>query len=319
MAEERLPPHIASPLGPYKGAKPPAPAWFERAVADEPERGFVEANGAQIETLTWGERGKSGLLLVHGASANADWWSFIAPQLADDYRVTAISLSGMGRSDWRAAYNFDDFNTEMHAAATAAGMYEAPQKPVYVGHSFGGAAVYYAAVSHPERMRATILVDSGFGGRSRQPASDDVNPPPPNIPNRVYPTLEAALARFRFMPAQPAENPFIVDWIARHSLKETIGPDGAPGWTWRFDPNLFPKLDRSGLMQAQGKKPGPIAHIHGDRSNVMERNAGGRAVLGETVPFIAIPDSDHHVMVDQPLALVAALRSVLTLWPAPCP
>ena len=32
------------------------------------------------------------------------------------------------------------------------------------------------------------------------------------------------------------------------------------------------------------------------------------------VPSIVIPDSEHHIMVDQPLALVAALRAVLTTW-----
>lgn len=30
---------------------------------------------------------------------------------------------------------------------------------------------------------------------------------------------------------------------------------------------------------------------------------------------IEIPDSHHHVMIDQPLALVAALRTLLATWP----
>jgi hypothetical protein len=30
---------------------------------------------------------------------------------------------------------------------------------------------------------------------------------------------------------------------------------------------------------------------------------------------IEIPDSHHHVMIDQPLALVAALRALLAAWP----
>jgi hypothetical protein len=33
------------------------------------------------------------------------------------------------------------------------------------------------------------------------------------------------------------------------------------------------------------------------------------------VPRIVIPDSEHHIMVDQPLALVAALRTLLAVWP----
>src|SRR6516164_9545777 len=99
-----LPPEITSPLAPFKGEKPPAPAWFEKALADAPERSLVRVEGANIELLTWGEVGKPGLIFVHGNSAHADWWSFIAPFLAGDYRVAAISFSGMGDSDWRETY-----------------------------------------------------------------------------------------------------------------------------------------------------------------------------------------------------------------------
>src|ERR1700759_4944792 len=82
-----LPPEIASPLAPFKGEKPPAPGWFDKALADAPERRKVRVLGTDIELLTWGEVGRPGLILVHGNSAHADWWSFIAPFLADRYRV----------------------------------------------------------------------------------------------------------------------------------------------------------------------------------------------------------------------------------------
>ena len=321
MADDRsaLPPEVLSPLGPFNGAKPPAPPWFEWAIAQEPERNFVESGGAKIECLAWGERGKPGLLFVHGASANADWWSFIAPFFADDYRVVSISLSGMGRSDWRARYAFELFAQEMHDCAQAAGLNEAAVKPIYIGHSFGGAAVYFAGVANPEKTRATLLIDSGFGRRPPKKedseASDDMKPAAEDKKMRVYPTFEAALARFRFMPPQRAGNLFVADWIARHSIREVEGADGEKGFTWRFDPMLFPHLDRSAIMELIGKKPGPVSHIYGDRSNVIERSGGRPDILGADVPKIVIPDSEHHIMVDQPLALVAAIRAVLAYWP----
>src|SRR5688500_15752256 len=77
-----LPPEVRAPLAGFAGEEPPAPQWFKDAIADEPERGFVGPAGKRLEMLTWGERGKPGLLLVHGNSAHADWWSFIAPFLA---------------------------------------------------------------------------------------------------------------------------------------------------------------------------------------------------------------------------------------------
>src|SRR3954469_9207209 len=81
-----------------------APAWFEAALADVPERNIVRVEDANIETLAWGARGLPGLLMLHGFSAHADWWSFVAPLLRSGRRVVAMSFSGMGRSDRRESY-----------------------------------------------------------------------------------------------------------------------------------------------------------------------------------------------------------------------
>lgn len=308
------------PLARFRGAEPEAPDWFRWAIAQEPERSRIDVDGAGVELLAWGERGQPGLLLVHGNSAHADWWSFIAPFLARDYRVAAISLSGMGGSDWRESYSFTTFAHEARAGAEAAGLYGAPVKPVFIGHSFGGAQVLHAALRFPEWMRAAILVDTGFG-------------PPPNAegfrmpqmrtrPNRVYPTLADALARFRLMPPQGCSNFFIADFIARRSLKRVRDESGAEGWTWRFDPFLFGKMEPQGLggfqsFTAGAKLETPTTHIYGQNSEIVRRRAavsdGPR--LPEGVVSIEIPDSEHHIMIDQPIALVAALRTALALWP----
>jgi pimeloyl-ACP methyl ester carboxylesterase len=332
-----LPAEIASPLAPFGGRRPPAPAWFETAIADQPERAFVEVSGAKIETLTWGERGKPGLVLVHGNTAHADWWSFIAPFLADSYRVTALSLSGMGGSDWRETYSFGLFAEEIHEAAKAAGLYEAPVKPIYIGHSFGGAQVLYSAQRHPERMRAAILVDTGFGGpptpeefaKMRAEAIARGEDPGPmdrlstrGNRNRVYPSEAAALARFRLMPPQVPGNLFIADFIARGSLKRVPLPEAeegsGEGWTWRFDPALWTKLDRTGMeeLTAQGVAT-PMVHVIGDRSTIIRRHlamARNRGRIPPDVPQIVIPDSEHHIMIDQPIALISVLRSLLATW-----
>ena len=89
-----------------------APAWFRQALADEPERTFVEVDGCVIETLAWGPRGAPGVLLLHGFTAHADWWSFVAPWLAGQRRVIALSLSGMGRSGWRDSYSLEQYARE---------------------------------------------------------------------------------------------------------------------------------------------------------------------------------------------------------------
>jgi pimeloyl-ACP methyl ester carboxylesterase len=313
-------PEYEPPLMAFHGEEPPAPDWFKWAIAQEPERSMVPVDGADIELLTWGEVGKPGLILVHGNTAHADWWSFIAPYLASDYRVAAISLSGMGASDWRETYSFEIFSKETHACAEAAGLYQADEKPVFIGHSFGGSQVFYAAMNYPEWMRGAILVDTGFGGPP--PAAEGFRSPMMRTkPNRVYLTLADALGRFRLMPPQGCSNFYIADFIARRSLKrvplpEGEGEGGGEGWTWRFDPLLWSKLDRTAMDSiVRSTSDAPLVHIYGEHSKIMQRHAHQQGILPVRTKSIVIPDSEHHIMVDQPLALVAALRSVLACWP----
>src|ERR1700744_5964280 len=120
--------HLQAPLARFGGAAPPAPAWFADAMEKRPETTLVEVEGAKIETLTWGERGRPGLLLLHGSGAHAGWWRFIAPSLAEEYRVCAMSWSGMGGSQWGETYTTETFIAEAFASADAAGLFDSAAK-----------------------------------------------------------------------------------------------------------------------------------------------------------------------------------------------
>src|SRR5258708_29616102 len=118
------------PLAALDGSPPAAPSWFEEALASKPESAFVEVDRARVHYLRWGERSKSGLLLVHGNAAHAHWWDFIAPYLARDYNVAAMDLSGMGDSDWRGGgYALEIFAPAGNAVCEGAGMLAPPGPP----------------------------------------------------------------------------------------------------------------------------------------------------------------------------------------------
>jgi pimeloyl-ACP methyl ester carboxylesterase len=283
--------------------------WFTNAIAQAPQVQQVRSHETDIELLTWGERGRPGLLLVHGAGGHAHWWAWTAPFLADQYRVAAMSLPGCGGSEWRARYSSSDLNDDALACAQAAGLWDTGP-PVYVGHSIGGAQLFHGAVHSPERLRALLLVDSSFrrmGGRDA-----------PSHPPRIYASESLALSRFRLMPPQEASAPpALLDYIARKGLRQIDQPDGQSGWAWRQDPDLWRKFE-GGLEQ--GPFPDgpiavrvPMAHILGDRSHVMLHP--GDSPLAPEVPRIVIPDCGHHVMIDQPMALVALVRGLLAVWP----
>ncbi|EQA98498.1 pimeloyl-ACP methyl ester carboxylesterase [Sphingobium wenxiniae] len=293
-----------APLRGLNGAVPPAPEWFTQAVNTPFESGFVDVDGIPIEYRSWGDRGKPGLLFFHGNAAHLGWWSFLTPLFAAEYRVVALSFSGMGLSGWRSSYSIDNFVREGFAAAEAGGACLAGP-PTIIGHSLGGLPVLRAAARHAERMRAGIIVDCALPGPEMSEAA-------PQSPQRSYPDLPSALDRFRLSPLQPCENLYAADYLARMALKQT--EDGS--WTWRFDRNLWRGIDIGDPWADLSGVKVPMAHIRGDHSfltaGAMHRRM--RSTAPETMPFIDIPAAYHHVMVDQPLALVASLRTLLAAW-----
>jgi pimeloyl-ACP methyl ester carboxylesterase len=297
-------------LGRFDGEKPPAAAWFSEALANAPERSVFTVDGAEIELLTWGEVGKPGLLFLHGNAAHADWWSFIAPLFAEDFRCAAISWSGMGRSSWRERYAIPVFAKEALRAIEVAQLGASGAPPVIVAHSFGGFPTLYLASFHPEAISGAILVDSA-------PPKPDGGPPPRLAQGRSlnprYPSLESALRRFRFLPEQDHGLPEIIDWIARGALHEVPETDDAPGgWTWRFDPQFWANFER-GNLAASPKVPTGI--IIGAESALFPpgRLEELEAIIPDLRFTTAIPGAYHHVLVDHPLELVAAIREGLPL------
>jgi pimeloyl-ACP methyl ester carboxylesterase len=293
-------------LARYAGEKPPAPQWFEDALSHRPERRTIENEGAKIEYYTWGQKGRPGLLLLHGGGAHALWWAHIAPFFADTHRVTALSWTGMGGSDWRKRYAIEQHARDMRAVAEAAGLFEAG-RPVVAGHSFGGAPTVTAAADPSEWIARAFVIDSSLDMR-HSPANGQSEP----RQRRYLGSFEEGLARFRFLPPQDCENHYIADMIARDSLTEVEGR----GWSWKVDPNSFFNTERVDSRKMATTTRCPLAIIYGDRSWIMDEEAltNLRNDLPKTTPFVEIPDSAHHVMVDQPLALVAAMRALLESW-----
>ncbi|MES2289129.1 MAG: alpha/beta hydrolase [Pseudomonadota bacterium] len=297
-------------LAPYAGKRPPAPAWFDWAVAQLPDRSRFELDGLPIELLTWGEVGKPGLLFLHGDSAHADWWSFIAPFFANDWRCAAISWSGMGSSGRRAVYTFSDWADEAIAAIDAAQLNVDGQGTLVVAHSLGGYPALIAG-GRCEDIRGIVALDSAIIPENLMA---DVPRPIPR-PHRVYASPAEALGRFRFMPPTVGDQHYAIDHLARLGLQK-----GTDGWSWRFDPEIWRDIDKRNAGSLADLPAGarcPLALIVGEASELIDEEIAAymRGLYPDGTPFIGIPEAGHHIMADQPLALVAALRSCFAYWP----
>jgi pimeloyl-ACP methyl ester carboxylesterase len=295
------------PLAPLDGAPPAAPQWFIDAVAIKPEENIVEVEGAKIHYLRWGDRTRPGLLLVHGNAAHAHWWDFIAPFMARDYNVAAMDLSGMGDSDWRPNYAMELFAREQMAVCEHAGMFGVGEPPVIAAHSFGGFVTMLTGGLYGDRLAGTVIIDSPVNPPDRPGGPPRRDPKP----HHVYLSLGAAMARFRLMPPQDCENLYILDWVARHSLKEVDG-----GWTWKFDPAIWQRFSIGDTAERLRATKCRIGIFRGENSVLLPPSIGEYMfnLLGRAAPVVEIPQARHHIMLDQPLALVAALRALLADW-----
>ncbi|HEY6641650.1 alpha/beta hydrolase [Povalibacter sp.] len=284
------------------------PAWFSKAVAHPTQSHFVDIDGTPIHYLTWNahETTKPGLLLAHGFRAHARWWSCIAPYLVDRFRVVALDFSGMGDSGQRAHYSHECFVKDVAGVIDNAGF----EQVTLVGHSFGGSRVLGTCAAHPQRVEHAVIIDSyipipEFPRRERFP----------DLPRtkRTYATYEAARERFKLVPEHNCSAPYVLDYVAMHSMKQV-----ADGWTWKFHEDYARTIDDPAAEAAHnaaliGQVAMPVSVIYGDQSIVMTKplaEALTRRLQQGRGP-IEIPESHHHVLLDQPLSLVSALRAVL--------
>ena len=297
------------------GAVAKIPAWYQRAIDFNREDGEVLVDGCRIHYAVWDEHSgemadKPGVILVHGSNAHLEWWRFVAPFLADQFRVVTIDLSGNGDSGWREVYSGELFAREVKAVCESASL---GNKPFVVGHSFGGYVSLETGFHFGEELGGIIFGD--FTVRPPESYTEwgkRIEERGPAKPMRVYDDLNIALGRFRLMPEQPCQHPYVISYVGQQSLHEVEG-----GWTWKFDPALFDHME---MGSAQAEKflrlkcrnallLGEYSQDDGARSAPYMRE-----ITGGLLPVFSIPETYHHFMFDEPMATVASIKAILLEW-----
>jgi pimeloyl-ACP methyl ester carboxylesterase len=285
-----------------------APQWFLDALAVPCAQRQVEVDGATISYLAWGEPGQRGLVFVHGGAAHAHWWTHVAATFASEFRVLALDLSGHGDSHHRPTYSLHQWAAEVMAVAADG---QVAGEPVVIGHSMGGFVTIVTAARHGSELGGVIVCDS------------PVTEPDPEIEptatqafgrsGRIYEDAEEAVRRFRTVPPQEAYLEYVLDHVARRSLRPVDG-----GWEWKFDRRVFAQF--AGQLRHVSL---PYLHELTCRFALLRSQYGlvtpdisatMYEALGRRAPLIELPEAGHHAMLDQPLVLITALRSLLADW-----
>lgn len=145
-------------------------------MASTPEGRFADLRGLRFHVRDWGGTGQP-ILLLHGLASNCRIWDFVAPLLAARFRVAALDQRGHGLSDKPdVGYDFDTVVADVRAVVRWLGM----ERPIMVGHSWGGNVALHYGATAPDEPRALVFVDGGFLDLSDRPweqVERDLTPP----------------------------------------------------------------------------------------------------------------------------------------------
>lgn len=142
----------------------------------EPRQVAIEVGGVRLHGLEWGAGGEP-VVLLPGLGQSAHVYRELAPALAADRRVVALTPRGHGESATPpAGYGVAHFAAELRGAMDALGI----RRAALVAHSASGAAATRLAADHPARVERIVYLDGiyGYAGRDEVVARNPLPPPP---------------------------------------------------------------------------------------------------------------------------------------------
>ncbi|WP_158963809.1 alpha/beta fold hydrolase [Chachezhania sediminis] len=286
-----------------------------RAEAAFPPQGqLIEVDGNTIHALVMGEG--PDVVLIHGSGGNLRDMTFrLAPALADRYRVIVLDRPGFGYSPRMPGR--ESIADQANILSQAAQALEA-DKPVVLGHSYGGAVALAWAVRHPDRLSALVPVAS-----PSQTWDEPLDP--------LYQVTSSGIGQVVAVPLLTA---FVPDTTVADALLSIFAPEEppeeyaahvGPGLTLRRASMAANGVQRAtlrdeiaALVPRYGQIAVPTEIVHGtaDTTVGLERHAVplARAVDGANLtPVQGAGHMPHHTATDRIAAAVdrAARRADL--------
>ena len=278
--------------------------WFNKSLLSTPTENFVDVEGAKIHFLTWGDTNNPGLFFIHGFSANAHWWDFIAPAFIEDYCVVAIDLSGSGDSEHRDYYSQEMYAKEIKSVCDVMNWKSAD----FIAHSMGGSISLNATSIYPEIFKSLLLLDS------------IVVLPPDKVRNYssnrsmiradfIYEDETSAIESFRLIPPQPCKNDYLLNHIAINSYKKT-----EEGWLLKSDGKMMKTYQSKDLTDTLMAIQCPIYIVYGLMSQIFTQEILDYTVYVGNIPperVVGVPGTMHHLFVDDPLSVITEIKKLL--------
>jgi pimeloyl-ACP methyl ester carboxylesterase len=238
-----------------------------RPLPDGIDASVVEGGGLRLAALSAG-RGGPPVVLIHGASGNARDFTFGTLQaVARGHAAVAFDRPGLGGSETPATGAEDPF---VQAAAMAeAARRMGHDRPVLVGHSYGGSVALAWALAEPGAVRGLVLIaapsqvwEGGVGLTSDLLANAVAGPVVAAAAPRVLPAgyVEGAARRVFEPQAMPP------GYVERLGVERLLSPAGL-----RVNARQLTAL-KGHIRKMVPRYPGlpmPVELVHGDADSIV--------------------------------------------------
>ena len=286
--------------------------------------------GVTLNVQLGGERAGEPIVLLHGFPESHRTWRAVAPDLARDYFVVAPDQRGFAGSDKPEgveAYRTDRIVEDLIALADALGL----ERFTLVGHDWGGAVSWLAALRHPDRLSRLIVVNAPHPLVFQNSVIEDPGQRAGSQYIRAFrnPLMEKGIEAMGFgtffdksfgghvdLAAIPAEErqAYIDQWRQPGALtamlnwyraSEILVPEpgeqaAAPPWTKM----PFPRIKVPTLV-AWGMKDKALLPVQLD----------GLDALVNDLTIVRIDEAGHFVPWEKPAPLIAAIRDFIARTP----
>jgi len=275
----------------------------------DPDSQFVEINGTRVHLKTRGE-GEPVFVLLHGFASSLYSWNEVMEEFSQHGTVIAYDRTGFGLSErptsWEGQNPYEP-EAQVELLVQLLDQYGV-EKAILVGNSAGGALGMQAALAHPERILALILVDPAVytGGGAPEWLKPLLGTPQMR---RLGPLVtQQILKRGPELIKLAWHNPAL---LSEEMLENYQKPFQVENWDkalWEFTlasqpNNLAERLDELKL---------PILVITGDDDRIVPTEQSIR--LADELPdarLEVITEAGHVPHEEQPLAFIQAVNRFL--------
>jgi len=284
----------------------------------------VLPTGVELDVTHGGPDGAPAIFFLHGFPESARTWRYQLADLSRDYRVFAPDQRGFARSSKPSGvdnYTHEKPIGDLIALADLFGV----ERFTLVGHDWGGAIAWAAALGHADRIERLAIVNAPHPLVFQRSTFDDMNQRKASQYIRAFrvPGMETYIANdldnffektfsghFELTLSDAEKAAYIDEWSQPGAIEAMLN------W-YRAAPIIVPAMDETPERPAYLDAPFPVLKMPvlvvwgmNDRALTPSQLSGLDDLVSD-LRLVRVPDAGHFITWEKPEAVTSALREFL--------